>query len=48
MTDTNHRVTVDADPSARSRVAAYIALTKPRIIDSESFKVGTTRFTISR
>ncbi len=33
MTDINHQVEIETAPGARSRVAAYVALTKPRIIE---------------
>lgn len=33
MTETHHTATVDLAPATRSRVGAYVALTKPRIIE---------------
>lgn len=33
MTEINHQVEIETAPGARSRVAAYVALTKPRIIE---------------
>lgn len=33
MTETNHQLEIETAPGARSRVAAYVALTKPRIIE---------------
>ncbi len=33
MTEINHQIEIETAPSARSRVAAYVALTKPRIIE---------------
>jgi len=33
MTEIHHQATIDASPGARTRVGAYFALTKPRIIE---------------